>query len=698
MISRRALARANLQQAAPKPALIHFAGGCDFETPPLAVPSGFLRAAQNYEADTNGGYARVNGYERHDGRPAPSAGTAVLIDITLTGAIAVGDTVTGVTSAATAVVIATVTGSIVVTKVVGTFVSGEVLNVAAVPQATTTSATHGAATALLRAQYKNLAADQYRADIAAPVGSGNSLGGVRFNGVTYCWRNNAGGTAANLWKSSATGWQAVTLYNEVTFTAGGATQPAEGTTLTQGGVTATIKRVALTAASTTWATNSAAGRFIVTNPAGGNFGAGAATIGGINVTLSGIQTAITLLPSGRYETVVENFGGSVNTNRVYGCDGVNRGFEFDGTVLVPITTGMTLDAPSHVGAHLKQLFFSFVGSVQHAAPGTPYVWSPILGAGEIALGDTVTGFFSQPGGTASFGSVAMGAMTIFTRNRTQTLYGSGVADWKLVTYRAELGAATYSIQDVGYTMFLDDQGVMNLQTTQSFGNFAHTSLSARIKTWLNGKRGKLTASCISRDKSQYRLFFSDGYALFVTFIGKKIIGMMPVKLPQAATWAYSSEEADGSETIYFGSTNGMVYQMEAGTSFDGDDIVHNITLAWDWLHSVQLIKRFHGARLEISGSGYAAFSFTYKLGYGSTDISQPGTQTNVTSFSSSTWDSGIKWDDGFVWDGQTLMPSQLDMDGESENVSLIISGSSDYHETVRFSGSTVMHSPRRYLR
>jgi len=673
--------------------MVRFAGGLDLETPPLLVPPGFLRSSSNHECDVNDGYGRILGYECVDGRPAPSAAVAYVLDITLTGAISAGDTVTGVDSSATAVVIAVASGHIAITKIVGTFVSGEVLNVGGSPQATTTSAAKGASTALLRAQYKNLAADSYRDDIAAPTGSGSNRGGVKFGGVLYTFRNNAGGTAVDVWKSSATGWQQVTLYNEISFTAGGAAEPDEGETLTQGGVTATVKRVVATTASATWGTSSAAGRLIITTPSGGNFASGAATFsGGATCTLSGVESAITLLPDGRFEFVVSNFGGSVATKRIYGCDGVNRGFEFDGNVLVPITTGMATDAPDHVYAHQLQLFFSFGASTQHSAPSTPYIWNVILGASEIGMGDTVTGYQTQPG------SESNGALAIFTRNRTDILYGTGVANWQKINYRDELGAYAYSIQDVGYTMFLDDQGVTNLQTAQVFGNFSHEALSARIKKWVNGKRTKITASCVVRDKSQYRLFFSDNYALFATFNKKKVVGMMPVKLDHAATWAWSSEESDGSETVYFGATNGMVYQMERGTSFDGEAIAHHLSLAWDFLGTPNLIKRFHGANLEVSGTGYAEFEFTYKLGYASTLIAQPGTQTDELSFSQGTWDAGLTWDSGIKWDGQTLSPSMMEMGGEGENVSLTIRGSSDYHEAIRFSGAMIHHAPRRYLR
>lgn len=694
MFSKRKIAQAlqAVSSAQSRQERIAFGGGFDTETPPLSLPSGLVRSAQNYECPVEGGYARAMGYERFDGQESPSDATAVVIDITLTGAIAVGDTVTGVTSAATAVVIVVPDAtSIVVTKVVGTFVSGEVLNVAAAPQATTTSATHGAATAILRAQYANLAADEYRGDIAVPTGSGNSLGGVRFGGITYTWRNNAGGTAANLWKSSATGWQQVTLFNEISFTVGAVVTPAEGETLTQGGVTATLKRVVLT--SGTFAGGAAAGRFIISNPAGGNFAGGAATLsGGATCTLTAIQTAITFLPDGRFQHVVDNFGGSVQTNRIYGCDGVNRGFEFDGTVLVPISTGMTTDAPNNVHVHQKQLFFSFGASVQHSGPGTPYVWSVILGAAEIGMGDAATGFMTQPGSTS------VGALAIFTRNRLSMLYGTGVSNWQLIPYRKELGAYQYSIEDVGYTMFLDDQGITNLRTSQNFGNFSHAAMSARIKTWVNAKRTKVSASCVCRDKSQYRLFFSDGYVLYFTFSKKG--GMMPIKFPNAATWAYSSEESDGSETIFFGSTNGMVYQMERGTSFDGDAIEHWIDLAWDFIGSPRLLKKFLRAALEVSGTGYAEFAFNFGLGYNATDTAQPSSQTKTVSFSSGSFDdAALTWDQvGLVWDGQTLSPSTADMGGEAENVSLSIRGSSDYHESIKFSGAMIDFIPRRYLR
>lgn len=672
------------------PGYIKLIGGLDEVTPPYERSPGLCRVAQNFEADISGGYATVEGYERFDGRAAPSAATYTWLPCTSITGGAVGNTLTGA-GGATGVIIAVTADGFALTSRNGTaYVAGENLNVGAgtIAVATTAGVVGGAATALLNAQYLNLAADVYRALIGVPTGSGKILGGFYFNDVNYCFRNDAPGTAAGLWKSTSSGWTAVTLFNEVSFTAGGATQPAEGATLTQGANTALIKRVVLTSGS--WAANTAAGRLIVSTPAPGAFAAGAATVGAINVTLSGAQTAITLAPSGRYETVAENFGGSVNTRRVYGCDGVNRGFEFDGTVFVPIATGMTADTPNHVFAHKKQLFFSFGASIQHAAPGTPYIWSAVLGASELAMGDTVTGFAGQPGSSAG------GALAIFTRNRLSVLYGSGVSDWNLVPYRDELGAWAWTIQDVGYTMFLDDRGITNIQASQEYGNFAHNAITNKIQATLLANKTLAIASSISREKSQYRIFFTNKKALYITVVGKKVVGIMPQLFTDTVRCTWTAETNAGEEVMFFGGDDGYVYQMDKGTSFDGDEIEFAIDLAYNFFGSPRIDKSYFDATLETAGTGYAAFSFGYSLGYDSSDIPQPGPQSAVTSFSAAYWDS-FTWD-AFVWDGRTLFPTVLGMDGAAENVSLGIRGSSDYYSPLKFTAAIVHYAPRIRLR
>ena len=148
--------------------------------------------------------------------------------------------------------------------------------------------------------------------------------------------------------------------------------------------------------------------------------------------------------------------------------------------------------------------------------------------------------------------------------------------------------------------------------------------------------------------------------------------------------------------MFFGGDDGYVYQMDKGTSFDGDEIEFAMELAYNFFGSPRIDKSYFDATLETAGTGYAAFSFGYSLGYESSDIPQPMPQSAVTSFSASIWDS-FTWD-AFVWDGRTLFPTVLGMDGAAENVSLGIRGSSDYYSPLKFTAAIVHYAPRIRLR
>lgn len=669
---------------------IKFDGGLDITTPALQANPGGLRAGSNVEIGINGGYARIAGYERYSGKAKPSAATYSMLTCTVTG-VSVGDVLTDDAGTSYGTVIAFATGAVVLTLVTGTFSTGNVkVGASVVGTCTGAQSTGGAATSALNASYTNLAADVYRALIAVVPGSGSVLGVHIYGSNVYAFRNNAGATAAVLHVKSASGWTEVTMFNEVSFTAGsGAATIVDGGTLTKGGVTALIKRVVVQSGSLAGGT--AVGRLIIANPAGGDFSAGAATVGAGTLTLGGIQTAITFSPSGRFEFDNFNFGGGSGTKKMYGADGVNRAFEFDGTTLVPIASGMPTDAPKFIKAHKNQLFLSFGSSVQHSAPGTPYVFSAVTGAAEIGCGDDVTGFIGLTGSETS------GALGIKTRNRTLILYGNDVSDWNLVPYSEESGAVAYTTQFIGQGVCLDSQGIVLLSTTQDYGNFQNALVSDKITPTLAGLRPAAISSCIVRAKNQYRLFFSGGAAYFLTFKDKKLRGITQVDMPHTVSCITSLEGSAGTEEIYFGSTNGYVYQMEVGTSFDGDPIAWSASFAYNHLGSPRVLKTFRKGTTEVQGSEYAEFLFSYVLGYGSTEFSTAPFISNVSeSAGAAAWDS-FTWDQ-FSWDGSTLSPNECDVTGDAENISLMYSGSSDEFQQFTLSGGLLQFTPRRQLR
>lgn len=665
-------------------------GGLNLVTPPLSMPDGMCRDALNFEVDVDGGYRRVAGYERFDGRPAPSDATYGLIYVTFADTVSVGDTIEGATSLTTAKVIAVTAEYIAYTKATGTFQALEDIEVSSVVKATVKSAEEqgGIPSQLLNAEYLNLAADVYRSDITAVPGSGSILGVHRYNNKVYAFRNNVGGTEAEMYESSTSGWVKVNLGFEIEFT-NAATSLADLQTLTQGGVTATIKRVVMETGTLLSGTNT--GRLIISTPSGGNFAAGAATTsGGGTLTLGGAQTAITMAPSGRYELINNNFGGLAGAVRMYGASGTHRAFEFDGSTYVPIRTGIADDKPKHIAAHLNYLFLSYAGSAQYSSVGDPYRYTLITGAGEIAMGDTITGFLPLVGANAT------GAMAIFTTNKTSILYGASDSDFNLITYSLESGAFPYTMQNIGQGYALDSLGIRQLAASQDFGNFTSSQITKNVRPFIEERVTLASGSCISRQRNQYRVFFTDSTALHVTFDNGQVIGIMPIQYAHSMRVMASFESSTGEEFIYAGDTNGFVYRMEQGTSFDGFPIAAFMNLAFNYMKNPRLRKRFRKAAYEVTGGNYAEFSTTYDLGYGNPEIDTGIVSNLATALGTVFWDNFV-WDN-FFWDGRGLLPAEQDLTGTAENISLIIRSTSEIFQPFVINSVITHYTARRLLR
>ena len=667
---------------------VSLVGGMDQVTPTLSMKPGTCRNSVNFECLEFGGYGRIAGYERYSGQPPPSDGIYSTLAVAIfTNAPAAGQTITNSGATATGYIIAVVGLSIVYTKAVGGFAIGDTLKVGTTVIGVSIAPT-SAFNPKQNATYINLSASAYRADIAAPTGSGAIRGGFLYNDLVYCIRDNAGATASDLWKETSSGWSKITLFNEISFTAGGTATPADGATLTQGGVTALVKRVV--AQSGVW-TGTAAGRFIITTIAGGNFAAGAATLtGGAAVTLSAIQTAIVLLPGGKGEWVDANFFGQLSAHRIYYADGVNRMFEFDGTTLVPLTTGTTPDTPKHICAFKNHLFYSLQSSIFNSGIGNPYNWTALAGAAELACGDTVTNFLIQPG------SQTNGTLSVHARNTTFVLYGTSSADWNLVTYNNGVGALDYTGQNMSQSYTMDDRGVISLTATLNFGNFDSATLTNMIRPFIADHRTLVSCSSLDRSKSQYRLFFSDGAGLYITVVNVQSVGCMPVRFPIYANCAWEGTLSTGQLVKFMGGSDGHVHKLDSGSSFDGSNINAFITLNWDSVGNPRILKRFRKASIECSGGSYAEINFGYALGYSNAAISQPATLGYPTPFSPTYWNA-FTWNN-FYWGGRTLYPTECEMMGTAENCQITIGSDSAEYMAHAVNSMIIHYTPRRGLR
>lgn len=745
---------------------VKFFGGLDLTSPVLSLKPGNALDAVNYEPGLTGGYQRIDGFERFDGRPKPSAASYTYLEGTITGAIALGATITGATSGATgrAVMVDLVLGAVCVTKVAGAFVRGEDIKVAGAvvghiqldPLARGYRDVKNDAIALAAA------ADNYRADIGPVPGQGPLRGVWMYKGTVYAFRDAAGGASCAMYRSSAAGWILVPLGrvlqltqpSKAATTSGGAVQwaahglaagalvrlsgtipaaaqantnyflvgvtansfqlslsaggaaialgdvPAgltvlpqirhvsEGDTITgvTSGATATITRAvvnvgawdsfAATVTATAAGVNNATfqpGELVKVN---GNLVAGVLTADKANV----------LQPGGRFEFVTYNFTGSTDTRRVYGCDGVNPAFEFDGTVFLPIYTGMATDNPKFIKAHKGKLWLTYRGSLQHSGDGSPYAWTIMAGADEIGIGDDITGMAVQPGDT----------LAIFARNSSYQLNGATNDTFSILPISNEVGALAYSVQVVGKTFMLDDRGIVVTDRTQVYGNFVQSTISQQVQPLIDKIRASAIGCAVYRNRNQYRLYSSDGSGIIATFGEQGLIGMTRLLYPVKPVCFACCEDATGNDVVLFGADTGYVYQADVGSSFDGAPIEAYLRMPFNNISSPRLRKRFRKAVMEMSATAYASIRFQPEFSYGDPDIGTHRLQTGETTGSGGYWDVD-NWD-GFYYDARLVTTPEFSIEGTGLNMALIFYNSSAIDMGHVLQGMLIHFSNRRLSR
>lgn len=680
-------------------------GGLNLVTPSIRTPAGHVIAGDNYEP-VEKGYQRCQGYERFDGQPKPSDADYWVLNFDAGVAIiSEGDTVTGADSGATgkALIDAVITsgaygtsdaaGYLVLTTVSTTsFNNNENLQVAAATKsvANGTETLSGASNDTDDDTWKQDAIETARALIAAVPGSGVMRGIWFYNGDAYGFRDNSGGTAVDMYKSSTSGWALQSLGLEIDFTSGGTYVTAEGDTVEgeTGGATATVKRIVIQ--SGTLGAGNAAG-YLVLSGQTGTFQSETLKVGAnLDVmSISSDSSAITLPVAGRYEFHNYNFYGASDKFRMYGANGVGRAFEWDGTIFGPIRTGMTSDKPEYVQAHKKHLFLSFSGgSIQHSGIGAPYTWSVVLGASEIAVGQDCTGLLSE----------VAGLLTIFGRNYVGALYGTDSSSWVLVDLANDSGAVARSAQRIGRPIYQDSRGLRDVRTTQAYGDFILGTISRMIEPLFKSKKkASITtkASIRVRAKDQYRLFWSNKTGITV-YLGRKQPEILPFTLLHNVECACSAEDSNGDEVMFFGGDDGFVYQIDAGTSYDGAAIAGFVRLPFNHVGSPTHDKRWHKATLDVDAPKNATIKMSAEFSYGDPDQTPVPEESFAVKGGGGFWDEA-NWDD-FYWSSQVVGQAEAHIDGGGINMSPVIATSAIYEEPHTIHGLTLHYSMRKLKR
>ncbi len=655
-------------------------GGLDLVTVPAMVKPGRVSSCVNFEPDNNGGYTKMKGIERYDGHPSPSDASYYVATVNLTGTAIFRDVITGATSGATGTIIS-IEGltRLVLANVTGTFVE-ENFTISAVVQGTVSEVLTDSETDVrLHAVYKNLAADVSRDLIAEVPGSGPVRGVKFYKGEKYALRDNEAATACILHRAIPTGWQAITFGREVQFD--GATgeifdgDVVVGATSLAAGI---VKRALLRTG--TWSSNGV-GTLVFDSISGTfqdneNLQVGGAT----KVVANGADTAVSLLPGGKFEFEIINFFGTAGTERLYAADGVNLLGEFDGTTWVPIRTGISVDNPKFVREHRKHLIVSILGSVFTSGTGDPYSYTAITGAAEIGTGSLISGLSPEVGDAAS------GAMLVLTDQKCFMMYGNDSSDFNLVLHSPASGGKAYTVQNLGYSHFLNNRGVTQLVASQAFGNFNLNVLTKDIQPLIDLKRGREIASCVIRNNNQYWIFFNDGSGIIMQVLQSNNTNAPTIG--PAMTFDYGEDrvmnvidsfvDVDGIDRVLAGSNDGFVYELNKGTTLDGDSMRFYIMLHFNHSSSLRIRKNYRRTVFHVEAQGYAEFKVGHDLGFGKRSIRQSRLQDELLSGRGGFWDSFVYT--AFVWDTPIVEELNVYTPGNGDSIALIVAGDSEITE------------------
>jgi len=450
-----------------------------------------------------------------------------------------------------------------------------------------------------------------RAAIDPVPGSGDVLGLHMFKGVLYAFRDNAGNTATDMYKATASGWEQIDLGSKITFSTGATSALTVGETLTGGTSTATGTLLKVVITSGTVAGGDAAG-YVIIDVLTGTFQSAETLTGGTSsgtIVSTSLAVDQTITKEGSYHFVNHNFYATSGSEYMYFTNGVNKAMVFDGTALDFIdNSGMDpSDTPINIIAHNDRIFLAYEGgSLQYSTLGDPEDWT--TNPGELGMGQEITGLYQAVGN----------ALIIFCETGVRVLQGTSDSEtWQVDYFAQKIGAYEFTPQRMfGKIMFMNNRGVSTLDAVQEFGDFAASTISEKIYDTLQKYKGLTTTATVHRELNQYRVWFSNGMGVVFSFRGTKFRGVTILEYPDAVNISCMGKDSNDDNVVYFASTgDGYVYKMDSGTSFDGEEIECRLETAYYHYGTPNSWKKFINMVIELGSKSDITLNYKFRYDY-----------------------------------------------------------------------------------
>jgi len=577
-----------------------FRGGLISNLSPLQQGTqapGSARLLKNFEPSTDGGYKRIEGYDKYSSSFVPAYGTPLVQGSAQTGTILVlaniytapadGDTFT-------------------IDGVAGTY------TIAA--GGVSFNSTYKQATLTLTDSLASSPAD--KAAVTFESHTGTIKGVVAWNETVLSYRN------ADIYTTTGTTHTKINV-------------PSYGTVLVAGGAQtgATLNVDGLTGTPQIGDTFSIAGvEKVYTVLAVPTVTAGAAALSIFPALASSPadNAALTMLSYDR------SGGGKLrfakyrvnNTDKVMAVDGVNTPFVWDGVSFTEVTNAPAdVVGASYVTYHKNQMFFAKGNVLTFTSPYTDTDFNPANGSGVIAINGLITGIipFRE-------------ALIIFTDKTISQLVGNTLQDFVLQPVTTKVGCvAPDTIQEIGGdVIFLGPEGLRLFGATDRVGDFNMGVVSKPIQNEMTSLIASSSsfASCVIKQKSQYRIF---GYnssgestanakgVLGTQMVGDNTNNMSWAETVGIKTYVVDTDYENQTETVVFAHDDGYIYQMESGNSFDGTNIIASFATPFVSINDPRIRKTFYKLFLYTDPQGGVTTSVNLKLDFDTQGSIQPET-------------------------------------------------------------------------
>lgn len=287
---------------------------------------------------------------------------------------------------------------------------------------------------------------------------------------------------------------------------------------------------------------------------------------------------------------------------------------------------------------------------------------------QLLIGDEITNFQELPGDT----------LGVFCRNSVKVLKklqvpssNAAVPDFtfSIEQFSREAGAIAWTAERVlDKILYADDRGIVDFAAVDKFGDFSATALSKKLNRIFLAKKPRITTSIVDKELNQYRLFFNDSTSIWFTFYEDKLKGGTYVAYNTPVLTTAEGEDLDGFLWKFFTSDDGYVYQMDKGTSFNGDEIGTELFTAFYHYNSPRNWKQFIRMIFEITAARGQQFAVRPVFDYDSSDFPETNWWDPILKGFSGVW--GIDEWGFFVWGGAEIQRAIHYTRGMGTNMSI----------------------------